>query len=529
VDVVTPERPGTGRGAPIVKEKENERGTERENEPLAMSAAELRALGHALVDEIAEHLEAVSTAPVARDVTVASVRAMLPAALPEEGEDAGHALRDAARILRATSTFNASPRFFGYVTSSPAPIGILGELLAAAMNQNVSGWKLAPGAAEIERQCVRWLAELVGYPVGEGLLVSGGAMANLHALLVARHAARRGPGAGHDGSAGEPTVALATRETHVWLRKSIHAIYSDREMRLVEVACDAEGRMRPDALAAALAQQEGALRVVIATAGNVSTGAVDPLEAIADVTSRAGVWLHVDGAYGAFGALAGGGDDGDLEGLRDRRDQHHLRHLRHLRRADSLALDPHKWLCAPIEAGCLLVRDGEKLRATFTQPASYYHRTPADAADRTTFHELGLQNTRGFRALKVWLCLRHAGRSGYRRLVRRNIELARSLFARASVHPELEAVTCSLSITTFRYRPLEPRSDAELDALNAEIIARLQLAGRVFLSNALVGGRFLLRACVVNLHTREADLDALVEEVVGCGRQICRGAAPGRD
>jgi glutamate/tyrosine decarboxylase-like PLP-dependent enzyme len=249
--------------------------------------------------------------------------------------------------------------------------------------------------------------------------------------------------------------------------------------------------------------------LVVASAGTVSTGAVDPLPRVAEIAGREGLWFHVDGAYGGFAAGVPGAPE-DLRGVA---------------LADSIAIDPHKWLYAPLEAGCVLVRDRKILPATFEYRPPYYPAGPDD--DRIDFHSWGPQNSRGFRALKVWLGLRLAGRDGYRTMIAEDMALARRLFDAAARHPELEAVTLGLSIATFRYVPPDMaapagRDEAYLDRLNAALLERLQAGGEVFLSNAVVRDRFLLRSCIVNFRTTAADVDAVPGIVVRAGGELDR-------
>jgi glutamate/tyrosine decarboxylase-like PLP-dependent enzyme len=250
--------------------------------------------------------------------------------------------------------------------------------------------------------------------------------------------------------------------------------------------------------------------MVVGTAGTVSTGAVDPLFAIADICREAGAWFHVDGAYGAF-AAAVPGTPHDLQAL----------HL-----ADSVAVDPHKWLYAPLEAGCILVRDPGKLRGAFAYHPPYYHF----GEEATNYVDFGPQNSRGFRALKVWLALRQVGREGYARMIADDMTLSERLFASVAAHPDLEACTQGLSITTFRYVPagLRPQSltatpDRYLNQLNEALLERIQGSGEAFVSNAVVRGHYLLRACIVNLHTGAADVDAVPEIVGRLGREVEAG------
>jgi aromatic-L-amino-acid/L-tryptophan decarboxylase len=248
---------------------------------------------------------------------------------------------------------------------------------------------------------------------------------------------------------------------------------------------------------------------VVGTAGSVGTGAVDPILALAAVCREERLWFHVDGAYGAPAAV-----------LPDAPDD-----LKALGLADSLAVDPHKWLYAPLEAGCVLVRDPKRLPEAFGYTPTYYHFETDGEEPPINFYEHGPQNSRGFRALKVWLGLRHAGRDGYARMIGDDCRLARLLFGAVEAHPELEALTVNLSITTFRYLPPELESAGEaaeqyLDSLNEAVLERLKTGGEMFVTNALVDGRFALRACIVNFRTTESDIREIPEIVAGVGRAL---------
>jgi glutamate/tyrosine decarboxylase-like PLP-dependent enzyme len=487
-----------------------------------MTSEEFRRLGHALVDSVATFLGSLPERPVATGESPGAIRALLDAdrPLPVSGTDAGDLLRSAAELLFDHSLFNGHPRFFGYVTSSPAPIGMLGDFLAAAVNPNVGAWTLGPMATEIEAQTVRWVAELIGYSREcGGLFVSGGNMANIVGLLAARASAadwdvRR---AGLDGPGTRPMRVYASAETHTWIQKAtdLAGVGTDA---IRWIPTDADLRMETCALRTALDRDRAAGELplmVVGTAGSVSTGAVDPLFDIAEICREEGVWFHVDGAYGAFAAAVPGAP-WDLEALR---------------LADSVAVDPHKWLYAPLEAGCILVRDPEKLRNAFAYHPPYYHF----GQEATNYVDFGPQNSRGFRALKVWLAMRQVGRDAYVQMIGDDIRLSERLFASIAAHPELDARTQALSITTFRYVPadLRPQSDTVsadeyLNALNKALLERIQASGEAFVSNAVVRGQYLLRACIVNFHTGAEDVDALPEIVVRLGREVDEGMRPSR-
>ena len=440
----------------------------REREaPLRMSAEEFRRVGHDLVDRIASFLERIPDGPVTPAEPPATLHALLEGdrALPDEGTDAAALLTEASALLFDHSLLNGHPRFFGYITSSPAPVGMLGDFLAAAVNANVGSWRLAPMATELEAQTVRWIAELLGYPTDcGGLLVSGGNMANMVGLFAARAAAARRHGwdVREWGVARGPRLRVyASRETHTWLQKAtdLSGLGTDA---IRWIPTDHALRMDVGALARVLLEDMAAGDVpvmVVGTAGTVSTGAVDP----------------------------------------------------------------HKWLYAPLEAGCVLVREPARLREAFSYHPPYYHF----GQEALNYVDFGPQNSRGFRALKVWLGLRQAGRRGYARMIADDCRLAERLHARVAAHPELEAATHSLSIATFRYVPPDLRPaigdravDAYLDTLNGSLLERIQRSGEAFVSNAVVHGRYLLRACIVNFNTSARDVDALPEIVVRLGQQV---------
>ena len=481
--------------------------------PIDMSADAFRAAGHALVDQVATWLDRVRDVPLLRDESVATVRTALRAesSLPDSGADPGELLDEAAALLFQHSVFNGHPRFFGYITSSPAPIGALADLLASAVNQNVGAWRLSPLATEIEVQTVRWIAEFIGFPTDAGgLLVSGGNMANFVGFLAARTAAAPAlRAAGLRGLPGSPRVYAST-EVHTWLHKAadLFGLGTDA-IRWIPV--DSQQRIDLTALDAQLTADRSAGDVpflVVGTAGSVSTGAVDPLAEIAAICRHHQVWFHVDGAYGAVAARVPGSPSSLLA----------------LSEADSVAVDPHKWLYAPLEAGCTLVRRRNDLLQAFSYHPAYYQFDP----EATNYFDLGPQNSRGFRALKVWLALRQVGFPGYVQMIGDDMRLARHLHSRVQQHPDFEAFTQHLSVTTFRYAPSDLKaagsSDREeyLQRLNQQLLARVERSGDAFLSSAMVNGRFALRACIVNFRTTAADIEALVGLLERLGREARR-------
>jgi aromatic-L-amino-acid/L-tryptophan decarboxylase len=483
--------------------------------PLAMSSQEFRAMGYQLVDRIAEFMDSLPERRVTRGESPSDVRQTLRAerSLPQRGADPAVLLNRAADLLFEHSLFNGHPRFWGYITSSAAPIGALGELLAAAVNPNVGAWPLSPMASEIEAQTIRWIAEMIGYPTDcGGLFVSGGNMANLVCFLAARKA-KTGWDVRKEGLAGARLRVYCSRETHTWVQKAadisgigteaIRWISTDDRMRMDvsalrrQIAIDIEAADMPF--------------LVVGTAGTVSTGAIDPLPELASLCREFSLWFHVDGAYGALAAMLPDAP-ADLGGLRE---------------ADSVAVDPHKWLYAPLEAGCALVRNQEDLRNAFAYHPPYYHF----GTEAINYFDLGPQNSRGFRALKVWLAIQQAGREGYVRMISDNMHLAAQLYESITRFPEIEPFTHSLSIATFRFVPRDLNADSEevedyLDQLNCELLTRLQNSGEAFLSNAVIHGRFALRACIVNFRTELADVEALLPLLVRVGNELDSSSRP---
>jgi glutamate/tyrosine decarboxylase-like PLP-dependent enzyme len=474
---------------------------------------EFREAGHRLVDALADFYRSLPARPVTPGETVRELRALLPArALPETGRPAAELLAEITPFLIEHSLHNGHPRFFGYITSSAAPLGALADLLASGINQNCGLRDLSPAANEIEMQAVQWLAELVGYPTPcGGIMVSGGNMANILALLAARHA-RLAFDMRRDGlleAPGRPRI-YASKGTHTWLQKAVDvAGLGTDAIRWIDT--DRDQRIDTSGLSQSISKDRHAGDLpflLIGTAGNVSTGAVDALDELAAIARKHELWFHVDGAYGAPAACLPEAPAA----------------LKALAQADSLALDPHKWLYAPIEVACTLVRNSNALRDAFSFRPPYYRLGDEADLGSVDYFEHGLQNTRGFRALKVWLGLQQAGLAGYQQQIRGNIGLAIRLAEVVRRTPGLEIGTQHLSMTTFRFRPADagdsPEWRAWLDELNRQLVIDLQRSGEAYVSNAVLDGTYFLRACIVNFRTRASDIDGLVASVLRLGRVV---------
>jgi glutamate/tyrosine decarboxylase-like PLP-dependent enzyme len=377
----------------------------------------------------------------------------------------------------------------------------------------VGGFALSPMATEIERQTIRWIAELIGFPVeGGGLLVSGGNMANFVGFLAARTAKVPWPIREEGFTEKRPKLLVyCAKATHTWIEKAAD-LFGLGTQAIRWIAMNADQQMEVEAFEQQILADREAGHLpflVVGTAGTVSTGAVDPLPSIAAICRKHDLWFHVDGAYGAPAAVLPEASD-FLKGLKE---------------ADSVALDPHKWLYSPLEAGCTLVRDPKTLTDTFSFHPEYYNFTGSTADPEVNFYEYGPQNSRGFRALKVWMALRHIGKAGYVQMIRDDIALSRALFTLAAEHPQLQAISQHLSITTFRFVPDDlivgsTESEEYLNQLNKALLDRLQAGGEAFLSNAVIEGKYCLRACIVNFRTTLEDIRALPEIVVRIGKEV---------
>lgn len=381
-------------------------------------------------------------------------------------------------------------KFFGYVFGSGEPVGALGDLLASALNQNVTSWRSAPAAVSMEKSVVGWLAEAVGCGGFEGSLCGGGSAANLMALAMAREA--KVPA--NETGAQPSCVVYASEQVHMSVPKAIALLGIGRNnLRLIPVGDDF--RMRLDALVSAIAADREAGHkpiAIVATAGTVNTGSIDPLHEIAEIARREKLWLHVDGAFGGLAALA----------VPDR--------FLGLSQADSLSLDTHKWLYQPVDCGCLLYRDQQAARKTFSQAADYIKVFTEDATESFVFFEQSMELSRRFRALKLWMSLQYHGRRAFREAIARDLGHAQLLAQAIRSHPELELLApVPLGAVCFRHR------DKDNEAILKRVIAR----GRVYLSNATINGQFALRACFVNHRTREEDVRAIVPETIAAARE----------
>ena len=465
---------------------------------------EFRALGHRMVDDMLDYLAAVRERPVWRSVP-GDVRARLAEPLPLEPTAAAAVYEQFKRDVLPYPTGNIHPRFWGWVIGTGTPFAMLADMLASGMNPQVAEFDDA--ASLVENRVIAWFVELLGFPAGtSGLLVSGGSMANFVGLAVARNA-----GAGFEIRArglqtpGTPRlVVYASSETHSSVRKAVQLLgLGDESLRLIPVS--SQYTIELPALREAIAADRAAGKrpiCVVGNAGTVNTGATDDLPGLAAVCREHHLWLHVDGAFGALAALS--------PELRPA--------LAGIERADSVAFDLHKWMYLPYEVGCTLVRDQVAHRATFTATPSYLAALDRGiSAGGFPFAERGVQLSRGFRALKVWMSLKAHGVRAFARLIEQNVAQARYLADLVTAHPRLELLApVPLNVVCFRY--VASGLDAtRLDALNRELLMQVQESGVAVPSHTLLGGRFALRVAVTNHRSRREDFDVLVRSVVETG------------
>ncbi|CDX28559.1 Pyridoxal-dependent decarboxylase [Mesorhizobium plurifarium] len=472
---------------------------------------EMGALSHQVLDDAIAYLKNVRERPVWREMP-AEVRSFFSAPLPRSPAPVADVYDDVARNVMPYPMGNIHPRFWSWYMGASNFTGALGDFLAAIQGSNLGGGNHAAGL--MDSQVVNWMKEMVGFPASAGgTLVSGGSMANIIGLTVARNVK-----AGVDvrergvGAMPKPLRYYASDQVHSCHRKAMEALgLGNRALR--RIPTDAGLRIDIVALKAAIAEDREAgfkPACVIGTAGTVNTGAVDDLRALAKVAAEEDLWFHVDGCIGALIAIAP-----ESRSL-----------VAGIEQADSIALDPHKWLHAPFEAGCALVRDASAHRNTFAVTPEYLESTPRGLASGAWLHDYGLQTSRGFRALKIWMALKEHGVEKFGRLIDQNIAQARHLTRRIEAEPSFELMApTTINIVSFRHR-VDGASEEKLKAFNTEIMLRLQEDGIAALSDTTVHGRHCLRVAIANHRTRRDDLDLLVTEMLRLGRETAAAAAP---
>jgi glutamate/tyrosine decarboxylase-like PLP-dependent enzyme len=467
---------------------------------LAIPADEFRRIAGQAVDFLAAYYETLAYRPVLVPTTSQEIRRKIDERLPPQGADFDELLRTLHEVICEYSRHNAHPRFFGYVSSPGTAITAVGSMLAAALNINATCWRSAPTGTDVEHLTIDWLKQMLGYPAeATGLLTSGGSMANFAALAAAR--SRKAPvNVVREGmaAAGRCMCLYVSEEGHFSIAKAA-GMLGIGEANVRSVKTDDQLRMDVDSLSRLIEADLAASHLpfcVVASAGTTATGAFDPLGAIADVAHRHDLWLHVDAAYGGFAALAPSA--------------WHL--FERIAEADSVTLDPHKWLYLPVGCGCVLYKDPAAARAAFQHGAEYARVIGLERDEAFAFWDYGPELTRPFRALDLWLLIKYAGVERLSQAVEENIACAEYFQGLVNVSDDFEMLApVGLSIFCFRYKPENFTGD--LDAFNERLLVEVQRAGSTYLSNAKVHGRFALRGCVLNYRTTKSDMERVLEDV----------------
>lgn len=453
----------------------------------------------------ADHLRGLPSRIIPAKGSGAEIEQIFRRTFPEQGspEEALRGLQEAALYSRAQNG-----RFFGYVLGSGEPAAAVADLLCSVLNQNVTAWRSSPAAVTIEKEVVRWIAEVIGCEEFSGILTSGGSSANLMGLAMAREtklaANERGV------RATDSHTVYASTEAHMSVSKAVSLLGIGRNnLRLIPV--DESFRMLPQALEQTI-QNDKKLGItplaVVATAGTVNTGAIDPLAQIAEITEKHGAWLHVDGSYGALAAMT----------IPER--------FRGIARADSLALDPHKWLYQPLDCGCLLHRDHQAAHAAFAHSGDYVRSLHEDPIESHAYFEESIELSRRFRALKLWFSLQYHGMTAFRGSIQKDLRHAQRLGALITKTPELRLMApIELSAVCFRYVGDLSSPFPEADRVNLDILRRINERGRVYLSNATLHSKFCLRVCIVNHRTTDSDIDEVVPEVLAAAKEVLANRA----
>ena len=468
--------------------------------PLVLSQAEYEAVFERITRLALDYLTTIPARPSFPHVTGCDTQAWFARELPNHGLGEA-ALDDLTKVIDACRP--NSPRFFGYVFGSGEPVAAAADLLASVLNQNTTAWRSGPSAATIERVVVGWLAEAVGCKGFTGSLTGGGSPANLMALAIAREA--RLPA---NETGARPGTVYASEQVHMSIPKAMALLGLGRDnLRLIE--CDEAFRIRIDILRARIAEDVAAGLTpvaIVGSAGTVSTGSIDPLHELAVIAREHGAWFHIDGAYGALASIA---EPEKFLGLSE---------------ADSLSLDPHKWLYQPVDCGCLLYRDPAAAQRAFSHTGDYAKSLVQDPVEGFAFFEESMELSRRFRALKLWLSLRYHGLNAFRTAIRNDLENAGRLSEMIRREPELELLApAPLSAVCFRY-VAQRGPEMDFNAVNQAILQRIVRRGRVFLSNANIQGKFALRACFVNHRTTPDDVAQIVSETMTAGREVASGA-----
>lgn len=468
--------------------------------PLEISPERFKTLCQQFLEIATGYLKELDARPIPGEGCGEEIERIFHSALSETGL-ADEAFREVHNLARHCRAQNG--RFFGYVLGSGEPAAAASDVLCSILNQNVTAWRSSPAGVTLEKTVVSWLAEMISCRGHGGVLCGGGSAANLMALAMARET--KSP-ANKSGNASLRRAAVyASTEVHMSIPKAVALLGIGRD-NLRRIAVDSSFRMITEQLRQAMQRdREGGIVpiAVVGSAGTVNTGAIDALDEIGAIAAEFGAWFHVDGAYGALGAIAA---PEKFSGMA---------------RADSISLDPHKWLYQPIDCGCLLYRDAEAARRAFSHTDEYVRPLNSDPVEGFAFFDESLELSRRFRGLKLWFSLRYHGLAAFRKSIEKDLQHAQRLGRLVETTPGLQLMApVELSAVCFRHAGDGRRSEEELDGLNAEILRRTVERGNVYLSNARLRSRFCLRACVVNHRTTDTDIDRVVAEVIAAAKDV---------
>jgi aromatic-L-amino-acid decarboxylase len=460
-----------------------------------MDTREFQEIGHQVVDLLADYLDHIEERPVFPRIDPQALRNLFDEPLPESPSSADAVLTEIQTKLLPYCTHVGHPGYMGLITPSPNPIGVIGDFLCSALNQNVGAYSIGPAAVAIERRTVRWLTDLVGYgPAAGGNLTSGGMMANFIGLKLARDWVS-GDRAQHDGI-HERWAVYVSEERHVSVDKAVDAIGIGRAS-LRALPTDSEFRIRLDALESAIDQdRKRGIRpmCLIGIFGTTNTGAIDPIRDLRTIADREGMWLHADAAYGGGMLLSSESPMRDCG----------------LELADSVTIDPHKWFYAPLDAGAILVKDERRLTASFGMKPSYLTDELDPAGERYQYYVHGFEQSRRFRSLKVWMSFKRYGSRQIGEWIDNNVRQAAHLYALVSQHPDFEAASRPpMSAVCIRFR-VAALSENDAKQLHATVVERVEKSGKFWISTTELKGKTWFRINPVNFRTRAEHMEQLL-------------------
>lgn len=478
-----------------------------------MDAREFRNAGHHVVDLLADYLEKIEGRPVFPDVEPRTLTQLFDEPLPEAPEAIDQVLLELNEKLLPYCTHVGHPGYMGLITPSPNPVGVLGDFISSALNQNLGAYTIGPSAVAMERRTVRWLTDMAGYgPEAGGNLTSGGTMANFIGLKLARDWASEDR-AQHDGL-NERWAVYVSEERHVSVDKAVDCVGAGRSA-LRALPTDSNFRVRLDALEEAISQdKKSGIRpmCIVGIFGTTNTGSIDDIRALRRIADREGMWLHADAAYGGGMLLSHQWPMLDLG----------------LESADSITIDPHKWFYAPLDAGAILVKDEKRLTVSFGMKPSYLTDEMDQSNERYQYYVHGFEQSRRFRGLKVWMSFKRYGAKQIGEWIDANVQQAKHLYGRLQQYPEFEpACEPVMSAICLRYRD-ENLNEAESKNLHAEVVRKIELGGRFWISTTELKGKSWFRINPVNFRTRTEHMDALIELLRTECEEYVRGSVRGQ-